>query len=229
MRWHKPASGGQPVHQKVAAIFGLFSTMIVNLLGQTRIFYSMSRDGLLPPLFARVHPRFRTPHVSTMLTGCIIALVAGLTPINALSQLVSIGTLLAFVLVSIGVIVLRKTAPNLPRPFKTPVRAGRAHHRRDHLPRPDDRPAHRHVGAPDHLARHRAGRVLRVRAIQDESDTSRSVGSDRSVEGGSGSDGDAGGDFEAASQPRRCGVHDSERPNPECRAQPAAFGQAFSR
>ena len=105
---------------KVAAIFGLFSTMIVNLLGQTRIFYSMSRDGLVPPLFARVHPRFRTPHVSTMLTGCIIALVAGLTPINALSQLVSIGTLLAFVLVSIGVIVLRKTAPDLPRPFRTP-------------------------------------------------------------------------------------------------------------
>jgi APA family basic amino acid/polyamine antiporter len=80
----------------------------------------MSRDGLVPPLFARVHPRFRTPHVSTMLTGAIIALVAGLTPINALSQLVSIGTLLAFVLVSIGVIVLRKTAPDLPRPFRTP-------------------------------------------------------------------------------------------------------------
>ena len=97
---------------KVAALFGLFSTMLVQLLGQTRIFYSMSRDGLLPPLFARVHPRFRTPHVSTMLTGCIIALVAGLTPINVLSQLVSIGTLLAFVLVSIGVIVLRKTAPD---------------------------------------------------------------------------------------------------------------------
>jgi APA family basic amino acid/polyamine antiporter len=105
---------------KVAALFGLFSTMIVNLLGQTRIFYSMSRDGLLPSLFGRVHPRLRTPHVSTMLTGAIIALVAGLTPIGVLSQLVSIGTLLAFVLVCLGVIILRRTAPNLARPFRTP-------------------------------------------------------------------------------------------------------------
>jgi APA family basic amino acid/polyamine antiporter len=105
---------------KVAAIFGLFSTMLVNLLAQTRIFYSMSRDGLLPPVFARIHPRFRTPHVSTVLTGTIIALVAGLTPITVLGQLVSIGTLLAFVLVSIGVIILRRTAPDTPRPFRTP-------------------------------------------------------------------------------------------------------------
>jgi len=105
---------------KVAALFGLFSTMLVQLLAQTRIFYSMSRDGLLPPLFASVHPRFRTPHVSTILTAVIIALVAGLTPITALSQLVSIGTLFAFVLVSIGVIVLRRVSPDVPRPFRTP-------------------------------------------------------------------------------------------------------------
>ncbi len=105
---------------KVAALFGLFSTMLVQLLAQTRIFYSMSRDGLLPPLFASVHPRFRTPHVSTILTAVIIAMVAGLTPITALSQLVSIGTLFAFVLVSIGVIVLRRTSPDVPRPFRTP-------------------------------------------------------------------------------------------------------------
>src|SRR5207247_1181810 len=105
---------------KVAAIFGLFSTMLVNLLAQTRIFYSMSRDGLLPPIFARVHARFRTPHLSTIMTGTIIALVAGLTPINVLGQLVSIGTLLAFVLVCIGVIILRRTAPDTPRPFRTP-------------------------------------------------------------------------------------------------------------
>jgi len=105
---------------KVAALFGLFSTMLVNLLGQTRIFYSMSRDGLLPPLFARVHPRLRTPHVSTMLTGAIVALAAGLTPITILGQLVSIGTLLAFVLVCLGVIVLRRTAPDVARPFRTP-------------------------------------------------------------------------------------------------------------
>jgi APA family basic amino acid/polyamine antiporter len=106
---------------KVAALFGLFSTMLVTLLAQTRIFYSMSRDGLLPRPFSTVHPRFRTPHVSTMLTGSIIALAAGLTPIDVLGQLVSIGTLLAFVLVCIGVIVLRRTAPNAPRPFRTPA------------------------------------------------------------------------------------------------------------
>jgi len=105
---------------KIAALFGLFSTMLVNLLAQTRIFYSMSRDGLLPGVFSRLHPQFRTPHVSTMLTGGIIALAAGLTPIGVLSQLVSIGTLLAFVLVCIGVVVLRRTAPDAPRPFRTP-------------------------------------------------------------------------------------------------------------
>jgi len=105
---------------KIAALFGLFSTMLVQLLGQTRIFYSMSRDGLLPKMFAMVHQRFRTPHVSTILTGGIIALMAGLTPIGVLGQLVSIGTLLAFVLVCIGVIILRKTAPDVPRPFRTP-------------------------------------------------------------------------------------------------------------
>ena len=106
---------------KIAALFGLFSTMVVNLIGQTRIFYSMSRDGLLPSIFGRVHPRFATPYLSTILTGVVIAFVAGLTPISALGQLVSIGTLLAFVLVSLGVIVLRRTSPDWPRPFRTPA------------------------------------------------------------------------------------------------------------
>jgi APA family basic amino acid/polyamine antiporter len=114
LRWLSPVI-------KVAALFGLFSTMLVNLLAQTRIFYSMSRDGLLPPIFSAVHPRFRTPHISTMMTGAIIALAAGLTPIGVLSQLVSIGTLLAFVLVCIGVIILRRTAPDIHRPFRTPA------------------------------------------------------------------------------------------------------------
>ena len=113
LRWLSPVI-------KIAALFGLFSTMLVNLLAQTRIFYSMSRDGLLPKVFATVHPRFRTPHVSTVMTGAIIALVAGLTRIDVLGQLVSIGTLLAFVLVSIGIIILRKTMPDAPRPFRTP-------------------------------------------------------------------------------------------------------------
>jgi len=94
--------------------------MVVTLLGQTRIFFTMSRDGLLPPIFAVVHPRFRTPYLSTIVTGSVIAVVAGVTPIEVLGQLVSIGTLLAFVLVCLGVILMRRRAPELPRPFRTP-------------------------------------------------------------------------------------------------------------
>ena len=105
---------------KVSALFGLFSTMLVQLLGQTRIFYSMSRDGLLPDLFGAVHPRFRTPWISTLLTGGVVAIAAGLLPISVLSQLVSIGSLLAFVLVCIGVLILRRTAPEVVRPFRVP-------------------------------------------------------------------------------------------------------------
>jgi APA family basic amino acid/polyamine antiporter len=113
LRWLSPVI-------KVSALFGLFSTMLVQLLGQTRIFFSMARDGLLPSIFGRVHPRFRTPHVSTLLTGTVCALVSGFTPIGVLGQLVSIGTLLAFVLVCIGVVMLRKSAPENRRPFRTP-------------------------------------------------------------------------------------------------------------
>ncbi|HEX7121767.1 MAG TPA: amino acid permease, partial [Gemmatimonadaceae bacterium] len=105
---------------KVSALFGLFSTMLVQLLGQSRIFFAMSRDRLLPDVFGRVHPRFRTPHPSTMLIGIVVSLGAGLLPLNLLGQLVSMGTLLAFVLVCVGIIVLRRTAPELPRPFRTP-------------------------------------------------------------------------------------------------------------
>jgi APA family basic amino acid/polyamine antiporter len=105
---------------KVSALFGLFSTMLVTLLGQTRVFYSMSRDGLLPPMFRAVHPTFRTPHVSTILTGSIVAIAAGVLPIRVLSVLVSMGTLLAFVLVCIGILILRRTSPEIPRPFRTP-------------------------------------------------------------------------------------------------------------
>jgi APA family basic amino acid/polyamine antiporter len=105
---------------KIGAILGLFSTILVQMIGQTRIFYSMSRDGLLPAIFGRVHPRFRTPHVSTMLTGTVCAAVAGLTPINILGELVAMGTLLAFVLVCIGIVVLRRTNPDADRPFRTP-------------------------------------------------------------------------------------------------------------
>jgi APA family basic amino acid/polyamine antiporter len=105
---------------KVSALFGMFSTMLVTLIGQTRIFYSMSRDGLLPALFQRVHPSFRTPYISTMITGSVVAIAAGVLPISVLSVLVSMGTLLAFVLVCIGILVLRKTSPGIERPFRTP-------------------------------------------------------------------------------------------------------------
>lgn len=105
---------------KVSALFGLFSTMLVTLIGQTRVFFTMSRDGLLPSVFQKVHPTYRTPHVSTLLTGSLVAVAAGLTPIRVLSVLVSMGTLLAFVLVCFGILILRRTAPDLPRPFRTP-------------------------------------------------------------------------------------------------------------
>jgi basic amino acid/polyamine antiporter, APA family len=105
---------------KVSALFGLFSTMLVQLLGQTRIFFSMSRDGLLPAIFGRVHPRFRTPYLSTWLTGVAVSVAAGLLPLSTLSQLVSMGTLLAFTLACVGIVILRRTAPDLDRPFRTP-------------------------------------------------------------------------------------------------------------
>ncbi len=105
---------------KVGAIAGLSSVILVLLLAQPRIFYCMARDGLLPPLFARVHRRFQTPHVTTIATGLVVAAVAGLFPIGVLGELVSIGTLLAFVIVCLGVLVLRRRAPALPRPFRAP-------------------------------------------------------------------------------------------------------------
>jgi APA family basic amino acid/polyamine antiporter len=94
--------------------------MLVQLLGQTRIFFFMSRDGLLPELFGRVHPRTRTPVISTMLVGVLCATAAALFPISTLGEMVNIGTLLAFTLVSIGVLMLRKSDPDAPRPFRVP-------------------------------------------------------------------------------------------------------------
>ena len=104
----------------VGAICGLSSVILVNMLAQSRIFYSMSRDGLLPPLFARLHPRYRTPYVTTTITGLVVAIASGLFPISVLGQLVSMGTLLAFAIVCTGVLILRKTEPTTPRPFMTP-------------------------------------------------------------------------------------------------------------
>ena len=105
----------------VGALAGLSSVMVVMMLAQPRIFLSMAKDGLMPAWAGRLHPRYRTPHVSTIVTGVVVALAAGLTPIGTLGNLVSIGTLMAFVIVSLGVIVLRRTRPDLPRPFRMPM------------------------------------------------------------------------------------------------------------
>lgn len=106
---------------KLGAIAGLSSVILVMLLGQPRIFYAMSKDGLLPPIFSSVHPKFRTPWIAQIITGGFAMLMAALFPIGLLGELVSIGTLLAFVIVCVGVFVLRFTDPNIPRPFRTPV------------------------------------------------------------------------------------------------------------
>ena len=105
---------------KIGAIMGLSSVMMVLIYGQTRIFYVMSRDGLLPGIFARVHPKFQTPHINTALIGLLVAVAAAVTPITLLGDLVSLGTLLAFIIVCFSVIYLRKKQPHLPRPFRTP-------------------------------------------------------------------------------------------------------------
>ncbi len=105
---------------KVGAVIGMFSVTLVLLYGQTRIFYSMSRDGLLPPLFSKIHARYKTPHWNTAIVGLVTAAVAGFTPIDILGDLVSLGTLLAFAIVCFSVIYLRHTRPDMVRVFKVP-------------------------------------------------------------------------------------------------------------
>ncbi len=126
IRAAEAASGGSGLLKamvmlvELGAIAGLSSVMVVMMMAQPRIFYSMAHDGLLPPFAKKIHPKFRTPHITSIITGVVVSLAAGFTPINILGELVSIGTLMAFVIVSIGVIFLRYQRPELERPFKVP-------------------------------------------------------------------------------------------------------------
>jgi basic amino acid/polyamine antiporter, APA family len=104
----------------IAAIAGLISVAFGSMYGQSRVFYGMARDGFLPPAFAEVHPRFRTPHLCTIIVGVVGAAIAAIFPLDILADLVSIGTLMAFISVCVGILILRKTAPNRPRKFRTP-------------------------------------------------------------------------------------------------------------
>jgi APA family basic amino acid/polyamine antiporter len=108
------------VFVKIGAIVGMTSVVLGSLLGQPRILLAMADDGLLPPAIARCHPRFKTPHVATVLTGVVFALIAGVFPLDILADLISIGILLAFAVVCIGVLILRRTRPDAPRPFRVP-------------------------------------------------------------------------------------------------------------
>lgn len=105
---------------KLGALGGLTSTMVVMLLGQSRVFFSMSKDGLLPRFFSHVHPKFRTPWISSLTVGLVVAVFASTIPLDALGEMTSIGTLLAFIIVCAGVLVLRRRRPDLARPFRAP-------------------------------------------------------------------------------------------------------------
>lgn len=106
---------------KIGAVFGLATVMLVMLLGQSRVFYSMSRDGLIWKWAGKIHPRFRTPYISNMVVGCLVAFMPALLPIDKLAELVNMGTLLAFAIVCAGVWILRRRMPDMHRPFRTPL------------------------------------------------------------------------------------------------------------
>jgi len=106
---------------EIGAIAGLSSVILVMLMAQPRIFYSMAKDGLIPKLFGKVHPKYRTPYVGTIIVGIVACLLAGFMPLSVLGELVAMGTLIAFATVCLGVLILRFTRPDLDRPFRVPV------------------------------------------------------------------------------------------------------------
>jgi len=116
-----PGTAWLTQYVNIGAVVGLASVVLVLLLAQSRIFYAMGRDGMIPSAFHKIHPRFRTPYKSSIITGIFSALLAGFLPLDILGQLVSIGTLAAFAIVCLGVMVLRVRAPHAKRPFKTPL------------------------------------------------------------------------------------------------------------
>ncbi|SDE82359.1 amino acid permease [Sporomusa acidovorans] len=105
----------------LGAICGITTVLLVFMYGQTRIFLAMARDGMIPQSLVKIHPKYGTPHIITMIAGCVVATLSGLLPINIIAELCNMGTLFAFVIVSIGVWVLRSTQPDLPRPFRCPA------------------------------------------------------------------------------------------------------------
>jgi APA family basic amino acid/polyamine antiporter len=105
----------------LGAVAGLTSVLLVLMLGQSRVFFAVSRDGLLPPAFSKIHPKYRTPYIPTTLTGIAVGITAALLPIQEIAELTNIGTLFAFVLVCAGVWILRRVEPQLKRPFRTPL------------------------------------------------------------------------------------------------------------
>lgn len=118
---HLPSTSWLAPFVNIGAIVGLASVVLVLLLAQSRVFYAMSRDGLVPKVFSEIHPRFRTPSKGNVVTGIFAAILAGALPIDILGELVSIGTLAAFAIVCVGVMVLRVRAPHARRPFRTPL------------------------------------------------------------------------------------------------------------